>query len=72
MTYHLTAGTPSESATYAHLLERLREAQEDAAVLSHLTADAGRPRTSQGWLAISENLKRMQHIITEIATGKLS
>lgn len=58
---------PTKGETYAKLLERIRLAQEDAAMMAHLIRDDDK-LTAQGWLAVSELLKRMQHQIGQLAT----
>ena len=70
--YPTTAGQLSESDTYAKLSEHLRLAQEDAAMLSHITGLSNRPAVSNGWLLISEQLKRFNHVVTNLAAGKLT
>ena len=61
---------PSKGDEYAKLMENLRYAQEHSAMLAHLTADES-PSTSQGWMAISEMFKLVQHKVTELATKGL-
>lgn len=60
---------PTESETFAKLLEHLRKAQEEAATLGHLCAD-NEPTRSHGWLGISELLKKMTHQVTKLAMRK--
>lgn len=65
---------PTSGEQYAKLMEHLRYAQEDAAMLAHLAnADGTGPGAvlAKGWLNVSEGLKRMQWIVTQIAMGKL-
>lgn len=61
---------PTKGEEYAKLMEHLRYAQENAAMLAHLHADDSR-LTAQGWLAISEMFKLLQHKVTELATKGL-
>ena len=61
---------PTKGELFAQLIEHLRKAQEACANLSHLTADE-RKSTSRGWLAVSEGLKKTQHIVTQIAMEKM-
>jgi hypothetical protein len=65
---------PTESEAFAKLTEHLRLAQESAALLAHLHNAHGLrgTATARGWLAVSENLKQMNHIVTQMATGKLN
>lgn len=63
-------GRPSRGETFTKLLHHLREAQDMAAVMSHLsnTEDGSGDRLhAQGWLAIEELIKRMVKQITELA-----
>jgi len=61
---------PTKGETYAKLIERLRYAQEDSAMLAHLTRDDDK-LTARGWLAVSELIKRLQHQIGQLATKGL-
>lgn len=76
MTYQTTSGgLPTRGLTYSKLLEHLREAQECAAMMGHLTKAEGThsdDAIGDGWLTVSENLRRMQHIITMLATSRLN
>lgn len=62
---------PTEGDLFAKLIEYLRLSQETTATLSHLAAANDRGLTSRGWLAVSEQMKVMQRVVTKIATGKL-
>lgn len=60
---------PTQGETFSKLMEHLRLAQEDAAMLAHL-ANANDDRLkAMGWLAVSEQLKKAQHGVTQLATG---
>jgi len=72
MKYETTCGMPTEGETYAKLMEHLRESQECAAMLAHLHRANDRTVTANGWLAVSEHLRKMQFTITNIAVGKMS
>lgn len=65
---------PTVGETYAKLMEHLRLAQEDAAMLAHLRSaeddDKGRI-IGHGWLTVSEALKLMQHNVIKLAQGRL-
>lgn len=65
---------PTHGETYAKLIEHLRLAQEDAAMLAHLRRaegdDKGR-KLALGWLTVSEALKLMQSKVIELAKGRL-
>lgn len=64
---------PTQGEEFAKLIEHLRLAQEAAAMLAHLTNSHNVRATTlgQGWLAVSENLKKMQHIVTKMAVSKM-
>ena len=63
---------PTEGEVFAQLIEFLRKAQESTAMLSHLSGANDRKTASKGWLVVSEQLKAMQRVVTQIATGKLN
>lgn len=67
MTYETEGGRPTKGLAFSKLIDNLREAQEAAAMLAHLTADED-PLLSQGWLAVSEMLKLTVHNVTKLAT----
>lgn len=60
---------PTKGETFARLLEHLRLAQEDAAMMAHLENSQGQSGTliAKGWLGVSELIKRMIHQVTEMA-----
>lgn len=65
---------PTKGETYAKLMEHLRYAQEDSAMLAHLNGaegDSGGRLLASGWLHIFEGLKRMQEQVTVLATRGL-
>lgn len=66
---------PTHSETYVKLLEHLRLAQEDAAMLAHLHNAEGGSKDAliaKGWMAVSEMLKLTQHNVTKLAQGRLN
>lgn len=59
---------PTQGEAYARLMENLRYAQENAAMLAHL-ANANDDRTmAMGWLSVSELFKKVQRQVTDLAT----
>lgn len=65
---------PTHGEQYSKLMEHLRLAQEDAAMLAHLYRAHGTPKDrilADGWLTVSEGMKLMQHRVTQLAMGKL-
>jgi len=61
---------PTKGETYFKLMEHLRLAQEDAAMLMHLEqAEGGAAGTviGRGWWHVTENLKKLQGHITVLA-----
>ena len=67
--YETTRGIPTTGDTFAQLIEHIRLAQEAAAMLSHLRSEDR--AVANGWLIISEQLKRMQYMVTLMATKRL-
>lgn len=66
---------PTHGEQFAKLLEHLRLAQEDSAMLSHLAraqSNTGKGKAiADGWFAVEELLKRMVYQVTKLAQGKL-
>lgn len=65
---------PTHGETYAKLVEHLRLAQEDSAMLAHLRraeGDAKGRLMADGWLTISEALRLFQRKVSELAQGRL-
>lgn len=61
---------PTRSETLEKLTHHLREAQSAAALVAHISNEAGAPLERQqavGWITISELLKRMQHQVQMFA-----
>jgi len=72
--YETKAGVPDRGATYAVLMDHIREAQKHAAILAHLHNTEGNDRDkliAKGWLMIAEMFRRMQHQITQLAQGRI-
>jgi hypothetical protein len=61
---------PTQGEEFAKLIEHLRKAQEASAMLAHLVRDDDRLR-SQGWMAVSEMLKKTVGNVTKLAMGRL-
>lgn len=64
-------GIPTAGEEFEKLIANLRYAQENCAMLSHLAKANGSNIIGQGWLTVSEGLKRMQLTVTLLAQGKL-
>jgi hypothetical protein len=62
---------PTVGETYSRLMEHLRKSQEEAAMMAHLVRDGDR-ELSRMWLRVSENFKKLQHSITNLAKGRLN
>lgn len=65
---------PTKSETYAKLMEYLRKAQEESAMLQHLySAEGDGPGLAlgKGWFHVSEHLKKMLYTVTELMKGTL-
>lgn len=66
---------PTQSEEFSKLLHHLAECQSTAAMLAHLTRAQGSRKDSavaDGWISVSELLKRLQYQVTLIAQGKLN
>lgn len=69
------AGLPTRGLMYEQLLEHLRQAQENAAMLAHLqrTEDGIKDLAlANGWLAIAEQFRRIEIVVTTLAQGRLN
>jgi hypothetical protein len=66
---------PTQGEAFAKLTEHLRLAQEDTAMLAHLTRAMSSSKkdvaVADGWIATSELLKRLIYQVTKLAQGKL-
>lgn len=63
---------PTQGETFSQLMEHIRKAQEAAAMLAHLhNAQDPNNRMALQWLAVSENFKKMQHTLTQLAMRKM-
>lgn len=64
---------PTEAEEYAKLMEFLIRCQESASMLAHLSNNYGPKGRSRaiGWLAVEQQFKLTQAVITRLATGKL-
>ncbi|MDE2107066.1 MAG: hypothetical protein KGL39_58205 [Patescibacteria group bacterium] len=65
---------PRRSEVLEKLTHHLREAQECAAMVAHITNEAGTPlerENAVGWLTVSEMIKRMIHQVQMFATKGL-
>jgi hypothetical protein len=71
MKYETIGGQVTQGETYRKLMDHLREAQECAAALSHLTGMNDEKLLSQGWVGISEMFKLIQGQVTKLATKGL-
>jgi hypothetical protein len=63
---------PTEGETYAKILAHLIKLQEETATMSHLLHANDRKDLAMAWMAVSENLKKMQRTLTTLAMGKLN
>jgi hypothetical protein len=62
---------PTTGETYSKLMHHLRMAQEDAAMMAHLTNAQDDRELAKQWLVVSENFRKMQHSLTLLATGRM-
>lgn len=65
---------PTQGEIFARFIDRLKECQSDAAMMAHLTRAMGGSRDgalADGWIAVSELLKRQIYQYTQLAKGHL-
>ena len=60
---------PTQGEVFAKLIENLVYAQEHSATLAHLANANDDTSLAKGWLMVSENFRKMQRQITQLATG---
>lgn len=68
-------GTPTHGEVYMKLIEDVTHAQEGAAMLAHLTRAQSSSHKdnalADGWIAVSELMKRINFQVIKLAQGKL-
>ena len=62
---------PTAGETFAKLIHHIREAQDCAAIMSHLEGLNNQPTRSRLWLAVEDGFKRTAKAVTLLAQGKL-
>ena len=62
---------PTIGEEYAKLMEHLRYAEENAAMIAHLHNHNDRRDIAKSWLKVSENFKKLQHTLTQLAMGRI-
>lgn len=62
---------PTTGETYAKLMEHVRKAQEESAMMAHLVNANDDRELAKQWLVVSEGFKKMQHSLTLLATGRM-
>ena len=69
------SSVPTQGEAFSKLIYHLDEMANQAATLAHLTraqANTGKDRAmAEGWIAVTEMMKRMRFQITKLAQGKL-
>jgi len=67
---------PTQGETFSKLLEHIRKAEEEAAMMAHLVraqgAKAKDTAIANGWLSISELFRRVGLKVTDLAQGRLN
>jgi hypothetical protein len=61
---------PTTGECYARLMEYIRKSQEESAMMAHLVRDDDR-ELAKMWLRVSENFRKLQFSITQLAKGRL-
>lgn len=59
---------PTQGETYSKILHYLIKLQEESATMAHLAAANDDRSLANAWLNVSENFKKMQHSLTQLAT----
>jgi hypothetical protein len=52
-------------------MEYLRKAQEESAMMAHLVNAQDDRELAKSWLKVSENFKKMQYSLTQLAMGRM-
>lgn len=66
---------PTQGETLTQLIEHLKQAQESAYLMAHLTRAMGGRKDNalaDGWFSVGELLKRVNHQVIQIGQGKLN
>lgn len=75
MKWETQAGLPTKGLMYQQLLEHMRQCQENAAMLAHLQRSEDTIRDTalaNGWLAIAEQFRRLEFVVTALVQGRLN
>jgi len=62
---------PTTGETFSKLIESIRMAQEQSAMMAHLTNAQDSRELAKAWLTVSEKLRHMQDSLIRLAQGKL-
>lgn len=62
---------PTEGECYSRLMEHLRMAEEESAMIAHLANANDYRNRAIAWLKVSELFKEMQKKVTSLAMDKL-
>lgn len=65
---------PTRGECYARLIEYIRKAQEESAMLAHLhsTESSDKDKSiAMMWLVVEDQLKKLVHSVTLVAQGRL-
>ncbi len=62
---------PTISEEYSKLMEHLRMAEENAAMIAHLHNANDKRGLAIMWLKVSENFKNLQYTIAQLAQGRM-
>lgn len=63
---------PTQGETYSRILEHLQLLQEETAMMAHLLQANDSTKLALSWLAVSENFKKMQYQLTQLAMGRMN
>jgi hypothetical protein len=62
---------PTTGEEYSKLMENLRYAEEHAAMIAHLHNANDKREAATQWLRVSEQFRKLQHTLTQLAMGRL-
>lgn len=63
---------PTQGDSFSKLIEFIRLAQEESAMLAHLAQANDDTSLGISWLAVSENFRRMREQVTKLATTRMN
>lgn len=62
---------PTEGECFSRLIEHIRMAQEESAMLGHLANANDKNSRARAWLKVAELFKEVEHKVVDLARSKL-